>query len=384
VIRRALVLLLAAVALPACSWFKSPNKDNIEPPAELTDFDQTLAVEQVWKRDLGDGAGKAGLRLRPAFANGRIFASDIDGKVSAIDAGTGAVAWTAEIDQQVGSSPGVGDDLVVVGTLDGMIVALDQADGTERWRTKGSAEIIAAPAVRDGLVVVRSNDGRLFGLAASDGARRWVFDRGVPLLSLRGNGTPVIEGDTVYVGYDNGKVFALKTEDGALKWEQSLAQSEGRTELERMIDADGELAFDDAELFAVTYRGQVDAVERASGRSLWSRELSSYGGIALSGNRLYVSDADGILWSLDTNGGGTIWKQGGLLHRYLSTPAVVGDYIVVGDFEGFVHWYKAETGDLVARQRVGKDQIRTAPLVVGDTVYIANTDGEIAALKPKG
>ncbi|HET7842721.1 MAG TPA: PQQ-binding-like beta-propeller repeat protein, partial [Xanthomonadales bacterium] len=73
-----------------------------------------------------------------------------------------------------------------------------------------------------------------------------------------------------------------------------------------------------------------------------------------------------------------------LLHRYLSTPAVVGDYVVVGDFEGFVHWYKAETGDLLARQRVGKHQIRTAPLVIGDVVYIENADGEIAALKPRG
>jgi outer membrane protein assembly factor BamB len=382
VIRRALLLVAVALALPACSWFKSPNKDPVEPPAELTDFEQTLPVSRLWSRDLGDGGGKAGLRLRPAFANGRIFASDIEGRVTALDADSGSVAWAADLGEGVATTPGVGDDLVVVGTLDGAIVALDQADGSERWRTQASSEVIAAPAVRDGLVVARSHDGRLFGLSADSGERRWVFDRGVPLLSLRGNGAPVIDGDTVYVGYDNGKVFALRAEDGVPKWEQSLAQSEGRTELERMIDVDGEMAFDDAQIFAVTYRGQVGAVARDNGRPLWSRDMSSYGGIALSGNRLYAVDSDGVLWALDVNGGATIWKQGGLLHRYLSTPAVVGDYVVVGDLEGFVHWYRAETGDLLARQRVGKDEIRTAPLVVGDTVYIANSDGEIAALKP--
>jgi outer membrane protein assembly factor BamB len=382
--RRALVLVAAALALPACSWFKSPNKDPVEPPAELTDFDQTLPVERVWERDLGDGGGKAGLRLRPAFANDRIYVSDIEGRVSALDAGSGAVAWTADLGEGVATTPGVGDDLVVVGTLDGAIVALDQSDGTERWRTQASSEVIAAPAIRDGLVVARSHDGRLFGLSAADGERRWVFDRGVPLLSLRGNGTPVIDGDTVYVGYDNGKVFALRTEDGVAKWEQSLAQSEGRTELERMIDVDGEMAFDDDQIYAVTYRGQVGAVARDNGRPLWSRDMSSYGGLAKSGNRLYTVDSDGVLWALDANGGATVWKQGGLLHRYLSTPAVVGDYVVVGDLEGFVHWYRAETGDLLARQRVGKDEIRTAPLVVGNTVYIANSDGQIAALRPGG
>nr|HET7858244.1 outer membrane protein assembly factor BamB [Caldimonas sp.] len=327
--RRALVLLGAAIALSGCSWFKSPNKDNVDPPAELTDFDQSLPVEQLWKRDLGDGAGKAGLRLRPAFANGRIFASDIEGKVRALGADSGNEAWTADVGEGLGTTPGVGDDIVVVGTLDGVVVALGQDDGAERWRTKVSSEVIAAPAVADGLVVVRSHDGRVFGLSAADGSRRWVFDRSVPLLSLRGNGPPVILGDTVYVGYDNGKVIAVKAEDGSLKWEQSLAQSEGRTELERMVDLDGDLAFDDSSVFGVTYRGQVGAVARDNGRPLWARDLSSYGGIAMSGNRMYVVDADGVLWALDANGGSTIWKQEGLLHRYLSSPAVVGDYVVV-------------------------------------------------------
>ena len=209
-IRRAVALVAAAALLPACSWFKSPTKDNIDPPAELTDFDQSLGVDTLWKRDLGDGAAKAGLRLRPAFAGGRVFASDIDGRVTAMDAASGNVAWSAEVGKGVGTTPGLGDDMVVVGTLDGEVVALSQADGSEMWRTKVSSEVIAAPAIRDGLVVVRSHDGRLFGLSGSDGSRRWVFDRGVPLLSLRGNGAPVIDGGMIYVGYDNGKVVALK------------------------------------------------------------------------------------------------------------------------------------------------------------------------------
>lgn len=383
-IRTPLMALLAVTALAGCSWFKSPTKENIEPPAELTEFEQRLDVRELWQRDMGKGAGKTGLSLRPAYLDGTVYASDSGGAVSAIDAGSGDAGWTTDLGKGVSSGPGVGDGLVVVGTLDGAVVALDADSGAERWRAQVSSEVIATPAVRDGLVVVRVHDGRLYGLASSDGTRRWVFDRGMPLLSLRGNGAPIIDGDSVYAGYDNGKIIALKTEDGALKWEQSVAQSEGRTELERMIDVDGEMGFADGQLYAVTYRGQIGAFAADSGRALWTRDLSAYGGLALAGDRVYVADSDGVLWALDAGTGTTVWKQGGLLHRFLSTPALVGGQVVVGDFKGYVHWYDAATGDLLARRRVGKDFIRATPLAIGDSVVVTNEDGELAAFKSPG
>ncbi|HVF34190.1 MAG TPA: PQQ-binding-like beta-propeller repeat protein, partial [Candidatus Saccharimonadia bacterium] len=232
--------------------------------------------------------------------------------------------------------------------------------------------------------VVRAHDGRVFGFAAGDGARRWVLDRGVPLLSLRGNSAPLISGQTVYVGYDNGKAVALDLETGAMKWEQAIAQSEGRTELERLVDIDGEVAGTNGEIFAVTYRGQVGAIAVDSGRQGWSRDMSSYGGLALSGDSLYVTDADGSVFALDARSGASLWQQDALAHRWLSTPAVAGGHVVVGDFEGYVHVLSAEDGSIAARTRVGDEAINATPLAVGDTVYISNTDGSLAAIKIGG
>lgn len=375
---------LLAFAAGGCSWFKSPSKENIDPPAELTEFTATVGVQQLWSRNLGEGSGKAGLRLRPAFGDGKVYASDIEGGVYAFDAGSGNQVWHAELSERVGSGPGVGEGLVVVGGLDGTVVAFDADDGSERWSARVSSEVIATPAVGGGIVVVRAHDGRMFGLAAADGTRRWVFDRGVPLLTLRGNGAPLISGDTVYAGYDNGKIVALALENGNLKWEQAVAQSEGRTELERMVDIDGEMGATGAEVYAVSYRGQVGTLALDTGRQMWTREADAYGGLAIAGNALYFSNSDGAVVALDARSGSSLWQQDGFAHRWLSTPAVVGDHVVLGDFEGYVHVLRTEDGALAGRARVGDEAIRSAPLAVGDTVYVASSDGELAALRIGG
>ncbi|MFN7549963.1 MAG: PQQ-binding-like beta-propeller repeat protein, partial [Pseudomonadota bacterium] len=235
-----------------------------------------------------------------------------------------------------------------------------------------------------GGVVVRAQDGRLFGFDAADGKRRWVFDRGVPLLSLRGNGPPLVADGVVYAGYDNGKIVALNLSDGILRWEQTLAQPEGRTELERMVDVDGELTFGRGELFAASHRGQVGAITPDNGRLVWSREFSSTVGVALAGDRLVVVGVDGAVAALDVRSGAALWKQEGLAFRWPGTPAVVGSHVLVGDFEGWLHWLSMEDGSFAARQRQGDAGIRAAPLAVGDVVYVASAEGELAAWRVGG
>jgi outer membrane protein assembly factor BamB len=244
--------------------------------------------------------------------------------------------------------------------------------------------VIATPAIGGGLVVVRSNDGRVYALDAKSGERRWVFDRTVPLLSLRGNGAPTIVGDRVIIAYDNGKIAALKLADGNLVWEQTLANSEGRTELARMVDVDGELGVSGSEVYGASYQGQIGALTLDSGRQLWSREFSAYGGVAFNTGQLYASDADGVVWAVEARSGASIWKQDALAHRWLSTPAFADGRVVVGDFEGYVHWLKADTGELVARVKLGGAGVRAAPVVVGNTVYVTSAKGELAAYRVAG
>lgn len=378
---RLALMLLAVLLLGGCAkWFKgSTSKDNVEPPAELTKFEPSLGVKQLWSSGIGKGEGKLGLRQPPAVADGRVYAASPNGRLSAIDATSGRTIWEDKGEMRWSGGPGAGEATLVVGTLDGDVVAFNPDSGSERWRARASSEVISTPAIARGTTVVRSNDGRVFAFSITSGERRWVYDRGLPSLTLRGNARPVIEGGTVYLGYDSGDIVALRLEDGSVLWEQEVAAGEGRTELERMVDIDGDIVAAGSELYVAAYNSRIVALDTGSGRPLWTRDMSVYGGLSLAGDRLLASDAAGTVWALDRRTGASLWRQDALAHRWLTTPGVHGSHVVVGDLEGYLHWLSLESGSLSARARVGRDPVRATPQVAGGVVYAVSTDGKLAA-----
>lgn len=406
--RKLLALALLTGLLSGCGtldtvkgWFgggKSEKKAN--EPNELVALAQPIAVRQLWSVGVGGGEGNGWLRQRPALDGTRLYVADERGQLLAIDAGSGQALWTTKAveivtegsswafwkpkssDGGLTSSPGVGAGLVVVGGRNGEVVAFAADSGQQRWVAKVSSEVLSAPLVLADRVVVRSNDGRVFGFDPADGGRKWVFDRGLPSLTLRGNGSPVAANGLVYVGYDDGTVVALRADDGLRVWEQIVAEPEGRSELDRMADVDGELQIGTDELFAVSYHNQMQAMAAVNGQPLWNREVGAYAGVALLGDRVIVADRDGNVWALDRATGNSLWKQDALLRRELTTPVVQGDYAVVGDLEGYLHWIRLDSGDIVGRARVQGAAIRGTPQVSGDGVlYALTSEGDLAAFR---
>ena len=393
--KSALLVVAIAASLSGCNWFKNfGKKDNVEPPTPLTEIVPTATVERVWSEGIGDGAGVSGARLVPTIVGDRVYAASVDGTVEALDAATGRTLWQRHVggkhgmlwrrtDNSVrwGGGPAVDGDLLVVGGLDGQLYGLSAADGSDRWNVQLSSEVVTTPAIAQGVVVVRTNDGRLFGLDATDGSRKWLFEQSVPALSLRGNSAPLIVNGVAYGGYDNGRVVAIRIDDGSELWLQALSVGEGRTEVERLSDVDGNIVSDGRLLFAGGYRGQLMALTLESGRPAWQRDLSTYTGVAIGDNAVVAVDAEGNVWAFDRETGVNLWKQDQLKYRWLSAPAVQGRYVVVGDSEGYVHWLGLDDGKFAARERLGKKPIEGAPQVAGDLVYVEDIKGHIAAYR---
>lgn len=380
--KNALLITLAVVALTGCNAFKSKNnRENIEPPTELAKLESALRVNQLWSSSSGDGERQLGLRQSVALADGRVYYADVGGDVAALDAASGRRLWSVASGLRLSGGPGVGEGTLVVGSLDGDVVAYNPDNGNERWRAKVSSEVISRPAVGRGVVVVRVNDGRTFAFSITDGSRRWVYDRGLPTLTLRGNAAPVIAGDRVILGYDSGVVAAVGVVDGVQIWEQTVAQAEGRNELDRMVDVDGEIVASGSEVYVASFNGQVMALDLGSGRPLWNREMSVYAGLALSGDRLLVADKDANVWALDRRTGASLWRQESLAYRWLSGPAVAGRHVVLGDLEGYVHWLDIDDGSPRARTRLGRKAVRAVPQASGDVVYVRGVKGQLAALR---
>ncbi|MBJ7517638.1 MAG: outer membrane protein assembly factor BamB, partial [Stenotrophomonas sp.] len=276
--------------------------------------------------------------------------------------------------------PGVGEGLVVIGTLDGQVIALDAADGTEKWRAKVPGEVISAPAVGQGMVFVRSNDGRITSFDATNGTQRWFNPRELPMLTVRGN-APVVQGPgVVFVGNDDGTLAALGAADGRTLWDQVVGNPEGRTELDRMADVDGAPVLEGSTLYASSFKNQTIAIEGPTGRPLWTRDHGGAGGVTLSSSYVIVTDNQGGVFGLDKQSGAASWSQTGLARRQLTGPALQGDYVVVGDFDGYVHWLQQSDGAMAARAKTG-GTVKAQPIVADGVLLVQNIEGKLTAFR---
>lgn len=382
---RAAGVLLCVFALAGCStikgWFDGKDKDKSAEPSELTEFAPTATVTELWSAKAGKGEGLLGVRQAPAIADGRVYAAAVEGGVQAFDLQTGATLWSFDSDLALSGGPGVGDGLVVVGSLEGDVIALDAATGAEEWRAKVANEVIAAPAVGQGMAFVRSNDGRVTAFDAATGERRWFWAHDMPLLTVRGNDAPSLGPGYVFVGNDDGTVTALAVADGHEIWSQVVAQPDGRTELERMADVDGTPVLDGATLYATSFKRQTLAIEAPSGRPIWAHDSGGPGRVGIAPDRVVVTDPDGIVWALDKNSGSALWSQPAMARRSLTSPAVQGNYAVVGDYDGYLHWLSLDTGELAARTRASRDALRAPPVVVDGILVAEDTDGGLSAYR---
>jgi len=375
--------VFASLLLGACNAINpfAEDSSNIIPPEPLTDITPRVAIVTVWNRNIGASAGRRYLRLRPAVLDGKVYAAERGGDVSAFDVKSGDELWEQSTDTAISGGPGVGDGMVVVGTSDGEVLALKADTGELAWKQRVSSEVLAAPAIGSGVVVVRTPDGRVAGLAINDGTRLWVYDRAVPALSLRGTSSPVIANNTVLAGFDNGLLVALALADGQLLWESRIAIPTGRSELERLVDIDADPIVDDDVVFVVTFQGRVAAVELLSGKVLWRRDMSSHAGLGLSAKNLLITDSQSFVWAIDRDSSASVWRQDKLARRSLTPPTQFGNHVVVGDFEGYVHFLDRADGRIAARLRVDGDGLASAPVAVDDLLLIYGRGGTLTALR---
>src|SRR5262249_19121926 len=113
-------------------------------------------------------------------------------------------------------------------------------------------------------------------------------------------------------------------------------------------------------------------------KSYWQQEISSYAGLAVDAQNVYVTDANSYIWAFNRRTGALVWKQDKLFGRGLTGRAVVGNVVVVGDSNGYVHWLSAADGNFIARTQLGKRGILSTAIVNGADVYIYNSSGELA------
>ncbi|MDG1693520.1 MAG: outer membrane protein assembly factor BamB [Porticoccaceae bacterium] len=370
---------LSSVLLTGCSFLG--GSDEIE-PAKLENIDQQFELSSVWSVKAVSNNKEYWPNLRMAVSDSLLFAADHGGSVVALDVQTGKQQWSVDLDLSVSGGVGYGAQKLVLGTIEGQIYALNAKDGSVLWSSSVSSEVLSSPAVNQKIVVAQSIDNRLYAFDAQTGKELWQHDAGAPILSVRGNSSSMILNNIVIAAFDNGKLIAFNTENGSLVWETRLALPKGRTELERMIDVDGEPILVGDIIYSVSYQGRLGALTRGTGRNLWFQDSSSHYSPAFSDGKLFVTEAkNDAVRAFKAGNGQEIWENNQLQYRELTGPVSFGDSIAVADAEGYLHLLNTETGVFMGRTKVGGSGVSTPIIVIGETLLVQANNGSISAYK---
>jgi outer membrane protein assembly factor BamB len=354
------------------------KREKKKEPAMLMPVDEQVKLLKLWSTGAVGDYESVGTGLKPALGHGHIYVADNEGDVVAIDASTGKKTWKIDLDMPIGGGVGVGGELIFVGGNDGEVVAIEAASGAERWRKQLSSEILAAPSGNGDIVAVQVQDGRIFGLDAQTGDIRWQFEIDVPLLTLRGTSAPLVKGNTVIAGFSNGKAYSFAAATGDMNWENRVTIPQGRSELERMMDIDGDPLLVGDIVYVVSYQGRIGAISR-TGRGIWYQDGNSVHGLAFGLQQVYVVEIDGRVKALRASSGGVLWTNEELKYRKLNRPAVAGGYLLVADFEGYLHALSQTDGRIVGRTRVDSSGVSAPMITDGEVVYILDNDGGVSA-----
>jgi outer membrane protein assembly factor BamB len=359
---KSLFVILLALTLVACGPVKEfkdqlteriVGQDPIDPPNDLKEFKAKLNPKILWSLKLG---GSETFEFSPSIMGDEVYAASSDGSLAKIDLKTGKVIWKINTGEKLSGGVGVGVNEVTIGTSNGLLIAYD-VTGKLLWKTRLSSQVLSAPTVHEGLVIVRTSDNQIHGLNVKDGLKKWTFSRSGPPLNLRSSAGVITSDGVVYAGFPGGKLVAIREDNGTLLWEATVAQPKGVTEIERASDVTSTPVIDGMTIYTVAYQGKISAVDRVNARTLWSRDISSYTGIGIDGARIYLSHTGGAVYSLAIESGKTYWRQGDLLNRKLTTPLGMGDFVIVGDLEGYLHILDKETGAFLGRIQLDDEPV---------------------------
>ena len=367
-------ILFSFLLLTSCG----SEEDNADPPSELVDFEASAEIQKLWDVSIGDGVGQQYLKLYPLLLSDRLVVTDRNGTLQAVNLNDGDTIWSVDLDVVISGGVGGNEKYHAVTSRDGEVILLDATDGKVKWKANVSSEVLVPANIVSNNLILRTVDGKIIALQLESGVEQWVYKRDVPALSLRGSSRLITEGNKIFAGLDSGRLVALNNNGNPL-FDAAVAIPRGKSELERIIDIDGDAVLRNDVLYIASFQGSVIALDVRKGQLIWRRKLSTFTGVEVAGSALFSSDEHDHVWALDKNNGATIWKMDKLSARSITRPVAMDDAIVVGDYDGYLHWISQYDGHFLARVEADGSGFIVPPLVSGNRVYALSRDGELTA-----
>jgi outer membrane protein assembly factor BamB len=355
------------------------GKEEENEPTELNKIVEIATLKGAWKKSSGE-IERENRQMQPILVDTTLFAASSDGEITAFDADSGKELWSRKTKLSLSAGVGYGNGLILAGTENGEVVALYASNGKPAWVGYARGGIMASPEGGNDTIVAPVSGNRLVGLSATDGTLTWTLTEATPRLLLRGRGRPLVVSDVVFAGFDNGKIMLIRLDNGQRLWEVRVGDAIGKTEIERLADADSKPILVDETLYAAAYQSRIVAIDARNAQIIWENEISTNKDMDAGQKYLYAVGEEDIVYAIDRSTGETVWEQDGLAYRKLSAPAIIGSYILVGDGEGYLHLLNSETGELEGRQKIS-GRLLSQPVTRGNSAWLQTAEGDIYAFQ---
>lgn len=367
-------LTVLTLALAGCAG--KTNKVPEVKPNPLPKLTQAKTLVPVFSTSVASTDAADPLRLRLDADNGMVFAIDPKGEVSAFKGKQRL--WQKKFSKDnLSSGVEAAEGLVVVGNQKGQLFALDQQTGEQKWTAQLTGALLAPSLIHAGRVISVSNDGTVYAHEIATGAQVWTYNLPNVQFSLRGMAAPVaLDARNILIASSNAYIYALDALSGVPKLQRRVAVSDGRSDIQRLVDIDGEPVVAGQFVVTTSYQGQVTVLDLASQQVVWSEDASSIQRPEVVGNGVFVAQTDGKIKAFEITSGQPLWENDQLLNRKLSNPVMLGTDLVVGDLDGVLHLIDPRTGQITGRSKTS-GEVRSLR-VIDNQLYVSTRKGALS------
>jgi outer membrane protein assembly factor BamB len=338
----------------------------------------------AWSVSVGTGSSFYGkLTASPIVYDGKVFALDAAGEVTALAASSGSVVWRASTtppneSSQEGFGGGLAADggRIYAATGFGTLVALEARTGRKLWEKSLGPPLRASPTAAAERVFAVTKEGQVFCLSGSDGTELWTF-KGLPeRASILANASPAVDGDTVVIPYPTGDLVALRASSGQPIWQESLARSATGSSLGAMSDA-ARPALYGGVMYAVGHGGRMVATDQKTGERLWSISVSGIEQPWVAGDSVFVVDTTGQLIAVTRADGKIRWSTK-LGAGTWSGPVLAGSRLWLVSSKGQLVGVEPTNGKVVSSNDLGYP-VFIAPVVAGGRMFVLTDSARLLA-----
>jgi outer membrane protein assembly factor BamB len=258
-----------------------------------------------------------------------VLVGSMRGLVYAFDTATGDLKWNYTIDSAVlgainlyDPSDAPGDESVfLIEQGEGILHSIDLKTGKARWKTEAIDRCDGSPSIKDGAIVFGSCAAALHVFSAKDGTlvKNIGFDEDSQVA-----GGAAIVGESAYVGSHSGRLFSTNLNTGEILWYNEDSYDE-------IFETP---AVDDEFVIFSSYDGNVYALHRETGKTVWTFETDGVPTSPVIASDKVVITSDGIMSLLKRTTGEEIWTYE--ISDETSSAAIINGMIVVGSDDGTV------------------------------------------------